>query len=165
MSRGPGRWQRLLIDTFAGTEPFRMQVVADIGLDALDRSMSPAEYRALNRAAWQMNGRALHLQHEPDLDCLGRRSRRLSAWTCPKCSPAGTSEHIALLPCWLCRTPTDGRNLRGYGDCGCAAHNLRPNQAGYPVAVSNDLTSYLPIDPVICVGAGGTVTLRGLETT
>lgn len=167
MSRGLGCWQRLLIDTLAGTEPFRHQVVADIGIDALGRSMTAAEYRALNRAAWQLNGRALHLQHETDLDCLGRTSWRLCTWTCPKCSPAATSEHMSMLPCWLCRTPTQRRNVLGdRGDCGCSAgrdHGLHPDRGGYPVAVSNRITSCLPIDPVICIGDDGTVTLRGLE--
>lgn len=122
MSLGPGRWQRLLLSALSDVGHFRCAVVADVGLATLDRSMTTSEYRALNRAAWLLQIRgALHVQKAAGTDYLGRSTTRVLVWTCPMCSLAGTSEHIAATPCFWCGTPTQLRDTcrPTSPDCGC----------------------------------------------
>jgi hypothetical protein len=53
MSRGPGRWQRLVLDLVnqAGEEPVVLTWRVE---EALDRSLTAAEFSAVNRAAWAL---------------------------------------------------------------------------------------------------------------
>ena len=159
MSRGPGRWQRTLLAAVEQAGHFKPVSVSDAGLDALGRSMTAAEYRALNRAAWALDGRAVHLGAARGEDCLGRASRRLTAWTCPKCSPAATGQHIPVLPCATCGSPTDHRDFLGRADCG--AHPPKPPDPSlYTVHASDKVTSHIPIDDVLRIREDGTVTVR-----
>ncbi len=107
MSRGPGRRQRLVLAALAAVGDIAYVTVTDVGLRAVDRSMTRAEYRALNRAAWLLRGRGrLHVGKLTGTDYRGRLAARLVVWTCRNCSLRLTSEHIPALPCLYCKTPT-----------------------------------------------------------
>ena len=119
MSRGPGRWQRQLLDALDRAGRLCYVPVADAGLAAVGRSMTGAEYRSLIRAAWLLERRgALHLGKPLGSDYTGRPNLRLLAWRCANCSHAATSEHIPALPCFYCKTPTTRRNYGDHPDCG-----------------------------------------------
>lgn len=122
MSRGPGRWQRELLTALDAVPELSPLVVADVGLQSIDRSMTPSEYRALNRAAWllQQAGRA-HLSKLTGRDYRNVRAQRLVIYRCANCSHVTGREHLAAAPCLNCGALTELRNVfrpeRPY--CGC----------------------------------------------
>lgn len=111
--------QRLLLDALADAGNFEYVPVTMVGLEVLGRSMTQSEYRSLIRAAWLLRHRgAAHLAKLPGLDYRGRSAPRLAIWTCPMCSDAKPSEHIPMIPCYVCREPTQRRNFGDRADCG-----------------------------------------------
>ena len=156
-----GARQRMLLSALSEAGNFSPLVVSEIGTDAVDRPMSEAEYRALNRAAHSLANRSLHLTRLDGSDYRGRAATRLAAWTCPNCSLAATGEHEPLLPCLVCGEPTARRDYRGRGDCG--AHRASPPASAYPIEHAGGIT-YYPIEPVLLISEGGVelreVTLR-----
>lgn len=130
MSRGPGRWQRLILAALRDVWHFAPVWPTNVAVTELGGPMTQAEYRAVIRATWLLNKRgALHAEHERGIDYTGRVARRLMAWTCPKCSPAGAGEHIAALPCLYCKKPTDRMPIghsaaSGYRQCADCAERI-----------------------------------------
>ncbi len=146
VSRGPGRWQRLVLAAMEEAGPLAYVCVSGVARDALGRPMTGSEYRALIRASWLLAGRgALHLGKPLAVDCLGRTSARLLAWCCANCSFAGAGEHIPALPCFWCEKVTTQRNYGDHPDCG--AHRATP-----PCAACGGSASYAYGADGVCRG-------------
>jgi hypothetical protein len=142
MSRGPGRWQQVIIAALGAAGNGSYVNVTDVAIEQVERSLTPSEYRAVNRAVWLLKRRGrLHLALVTSRDYRGRTARILAAWTCFKCSAAATGEHLPTLPCFYCKAPTEERNLRNYPDCGCAARECRedPGEQREMVAAMSEL--------------------------
>ncbi|MBA3290235.1 MAG: hypothetical protein H0U17_01935 [Actinobacteria bacterium] len=169
MSRGPGRWQTTILEALEGAGHLAYVQVTNVGLDALGRSMTMSEYRALNRAAWLLKKRgALHLGAGAGMDYRGRTAKRLVAWTCANCSLDGSSEHIPALPCLNCDEPTQRR--AAYRDdiaqCErCAETQREKNKKAmitqYPIELEKS-TVYYPIPDVLTFD-NGVARLRGVS--
>jgi hypothetical protein len=138
VSRGPGRWERLILDELQRIGDIAYLRVSEAACIALDRSLTPSEYRALNRAAWLLRTRGrLHLGKALAPDYTGRMNQTLVAWTCVKCSHGATGEHIPALPCAYCKEPTERRNYGDHPDCGCVAREMvrQWESAGMPPGI------------------------------